>query len=294
MGYYLLDNRNPNGDHFHRSRRQDLRVFVVHITAGLEDLSLPDQSAERTARYAATTARQVSWHAGVDTDSIVWLLPDEYTAFHVQGFNSPSYGLEISKRTTNWHSMPDAWVAATLRNAAEVAHKVAMRNGIPFAKITAAQARAGQRGFIGHHELDPSRRSDPGLYNGRNTFPWSQFLRMAASGSPQQKDDDMIYMDTKGDGQAVSAQVLANRALRYRHHRMRLQGVEPHAEELALDDHAGPQTHGRINWLLDHYFADAVSRRNEGTITAGGLALLASIESIERDRIAKIQKEQAQ
>src|SRR5688500_6361688 len=98
MGFYLLDNPNPNGPFYYTTRRGKILAMVVHITAGLEDLDATnDHSAEATARYAATTSRPVSWHLGSDTDSGFHLLPASYTAFHVRGYNSTTIGHEISK-----------------------------------------------------------------------------------------------------------------------------------------------------------------------------------------------------
>lgn len=108
-----------------------------------------------------------------------------------------------------------------------------------------------------------------------------------------QEDTGMIYIGTHGDGQAVACQVLANRALAARHDRMTHEGLETAGDPLKLDDYAGPITHGRVNWILDHYFADIVSRRKEGTITPGGLALLSTVETIERDRLRKVLERQA-
>lgn len=177
MGYYLLDNPNPNGDHFYRSRRQDPRVLVVHITAGLQDLDgVDDHSAQRTAKYAATTDRAVSWHLGADSDDYLELLPASYTAFHCQGYNSFTIGLEISKSDINWDTAPRAWVANTLRNAANAVRPHCIRYGIPARLLTRAEVDAGQKGFTAHAFLDPDRRSDPG-----HNFPWTRFLHLVAN-----------------------------------------------------------------------------------------------------------------
>lgn len=193
-GYFLLDNRNPNGDHFYRARRNRVLAIVVHVTAGLEDFdTVNDQSAEKTARYAATTDRAVSWHSGSDTDSAFDLLPASYTAFQCKGYNSSTFGHEISKRTADWRRVPPAWVDRTLHHAGRHLGPKARELGVPLRRATKAELdralanNGAPVGFIGHHQLDPSRRSDPGLVGGTDTFPWARFFdacRGAASPPP--------------------------------------------------------------------------------------------------------------
>lgn len=189
MSYYLFDHKNPNNNHFYTSRRGSILAIVVHITAGLEDLDgQDDQSAEKTAQYAATTERQVSWHSGSDADSSLDLLPASYTAFHCRGYNSRTYGHEISKKTTDWRTAPEAWVDATLSQAANKLAAVANAHGIPFRRATKAELdlaiarNLSPVGFIGHAALDPSRRTDPGLVNGTDTFPWERFFELCRAG----------------------------------------------------------------------------------------------------------------
>lgn len=193
MGYYLLDNPNPHGSHFYSSRRAKPRVIVLHITAGLEDIDMigRDASAEQTARYAATTEREVSWHAGADSDSWLSLLPASYTAWHASAYNSISWGLEISKRDTTWSDEPEAWVEATLRNAAAACRAVAERYGIPLRLLTRAQVDAGMSGFTYHMWLDPTRRSDPG-----KDFPINRFFALMRG----EEEDDMA-----GEGKEILA-----------------------------------------------------------------------------------------
>lgn len=209
-GHYLLDRKVAHGPKWYTTRRQPILAIVEHITAGLEALdATDDHSAERTAAYAATTDRKVSWHEGTDTDGNLSLLPDTYTAFHVAGFNSCTLGREISKRHTDWRSMPAHWTKATLANAAVGDARWCRRHGIPVRKATRAELdqailhyqRTGQArpvGFVAHWELDPTRRHDPGRHPMRagapDTFPWRSYLELVAHhvhGTPQEDDADM-------------------------------------------------------------------------------------------------------
>lgn len=203
MGFYLLENKNPNGDHFYTTRRGRVLAIVVHITAGLEDLdATDDMSAEQTARYAATTDRAVSWHSGSDADSALDLLPDTYTAFQCQGYNSTTYGHEISKRHTDWRWMPEPWRTRTLTVAARHLAPKAAVLGVPRRHATrveldrAIASGGAPVGFVGHWELDPSRRSDPGLVGRLDTFPWTEFFALmgATANIPASQESDVFKL----------------------------------------------------------------------------------------------------
>lgn len=197
MRYYLLDNQNTNAPRrdngkkgwYYPTRSLPILGVAVHITAGSQDLdTVDDGSAENTARYAATTDRPVSWHRGSDSDSWLALLPDNYTGFHVQGYNSPLLGLEISKRDISWGDEPSDWVTKTLRQAASAVRSWHVDYGIPLRRATKdelddaiAHYKATKKvrpvGFVAHSDLDPSRRRDPGP-----DFPWTRWLPMIKKG----------------------------------------------------------------------------------------------------------------
>lgn len=202
MGFYLLDHPNPHGDHFYRSRKGSVLAIVVHVTAGLEDLDGgDDHSAEGTAAYAASTDRAVSWHSGSDTDSVVELLPSSFTAFQVIGYNSRTYGHEISKSSPDWRTVPPAWIDRTLGRAAGYLAGKAVELGVPIrhaskAELDAAIAHNGAPvGFVAHADLDPDRRRDPG-YIARppagDTFPWPRFLALMTA--PPKETSGMTYV----------------------------------------------------------------------------------------------------
>jgi len=213
--FYLLDNRNPNGSHFYATRARPVLAQVIHITAGLEDLdALDDHSAEKTARYAATTDRSVSWHSGSDSDSEFELLPVTYTAFQVRGYNSATVGHEISKAITNWRAVSAKWRDRTLVQAARNQARKAVQLGNPIRLATKAELDAAIRhydrtgearpvGFVGHGVLDPGRRTDPGTIarTGEDTFPWEEFLRLVrlyagqTPTTPDTTEDDVMFVE---------------------------------------------------------------------------------------------------
>jgi hypothetical protein len=200
VGYYLLDHPSPTGPNYYPTRRSPLLAIVVHCTAGLQDLDLigPDNSAEGTARYAATTDRDVSWHSGSDSDTWVDLLPYSYTAWQCQGYNSSTAGHEISKRDMVWADEPADWVTRTLTIAARGLATRAREHRIPLRRATRAEldraiANGGPPvGFVTHAELDPARRTDPGA-----DFPWTRFLGLMAGTTPIQEDISIVDAATK-------------------------------------------------------------------------------------------------
>lgn len=174
MQYPLLANPHK---HYYPTRRKPIGLIVLHVTAGLQDLDMhgEDLTAAKTNQYGATTTRAASWHAVVDSDSIEDSLPESYTAFHVQGYNSGSLGLEICNQDARWDNKPKAWVTATLRNAAKKCHQWEKEHDIPRRLLTKAQVDAGERGYTYHMFLDPTRRHDPG-----QTFPLRYFFSLLA------------------------------------------------------------------------------------------------------------------
>ena len=181
MAYPLL--ANPNR-HFYTTRRSPILGIVLHVTAGLEDFTPPDDGAEATVRYGLRNSRPASWHGIVDSDSIIDCLPDTYTAFHVIGYNSGTLGLEIANRDARWTGKPEPWVGNTLRNAATWCAPRVKKYSLPVrlstrAEVDRAIAAGRPFGFAYHSALDPKRRIDPG-----KDFPWDRFAGFLSGTKP--------------------------------------------------------------------------------------------------------------
>ena len=165
-------NRQPTCVVMHTAEAKNLAAGISRKNA--KQLA-KDNTAEQVAKYGASTKRQVSWHATVDADSVIWCLPDEVKAWHSGALNSASLGVELACKANVWGraNTSQDWVGAILENAASVVGQWCLTHQIPAERINREQAFRGVKGIIGHAEVDPSRRSDPGV-----KFPWRSFLNL--------------------------------------------------------------------------------------------------------------------
>ena len=172
------------GNYYRTRQNGPVIIGVMHITAGATDYVGADTSAEGTLNWFRDKASKVSIHGIVDSDTVADCLPSSATAWHAAGYNSRSVGLEIGTGQVDWRKAPEWWVAKTIKNAAEWWAPRVKETGLPLVKVTKAQVDAVYRnpkhtkplGFIGHGDLDPGNRADPGLVRGVDTFPWARFF----------------------------------------------------------------------------------------------------------------------
>ena len=196
--FYFLKHGKQRNWSTQRNRNRAPSCIVMHtaesanLVAGLSKQAMKeiadDDTAERVARYGATTSRQVSWHVVVDSNSIIWCLPDRMKAWHASSLNSASLGIELACRSDVW-SKPSTrieWVDAIIENAASVVALWCSTYGIPAERITREQAFRDVKGIIAHGDADPTRRSDPGA-----DFPWLRFMRAVRERLPAAKIEEL-------------------------------------------------------------------------------------------------------
>ncbi|MFV0525892.1 MAG: hypothetical protein ACK5RL_15500 [Acidimicrobiales bacterium] len=178
MGIYL-EEHPPAVPQYRAVRRAAVTgAIVLHTAEVPADLTPPDTGAERVASFIASRTTSGSYHSVVDSDSVVRVGRYEWEMFHEgTGGNRWSLGLSFACEAAQWPVLPERWVLGALgRGAAEAANMArwvyaTVGVTIPARWISAADYRNGRPGFVGHGQLDPGRRSDPGL-----GFPWSEFL----------------------------------------------------------------------------------------------------------------------
>lgn len=191
MAAYLVDHP-PARAQYRRPRRQSVSgVIVLHTAENTPDTVATDGGAEAVAAFIARRSDPGSYHWLADSDSHLLVVPLEWEAFHDgTGTNPHSVGISAATRADWWPHAPRAWRDGCVANMAGAARDAAAwihhstGTVVPARRITAAQARNREPGFVTHAELDPGRRTDPG-----RAFPFDQFF------AAYQEHDDMPLAD---------------------------------------------------------------------------------------------------
>lgn len=175
--YYLIQNE-PNRRQFYPSRAEKVRPSpVAHTAENILDIIGDDAGAENVAEFISNRTEAGSYHVIVDSDSVVWLIPPQYTAFGARHYNSRHVHFSFACRTTDWVTMSATRREGFLRNGAQVAHDIGLwleaETGSypPSVLLDKDAVDRNHAGFVTHARLDPARRSDPGRH-----FPWSEFF----------------------------------------------------------------------------------------------------------------------
>ena len=206
-----VGHRNPDG-HFHFNRQRKLpdvtgsktvNKVVIHTSEQKPDFNPPDDGAEWLNRYQLDTKRSASWHCSLDTDSVIWALPESYRAWHIHRISNSSVGVELATKAHLWPTLDPVWRLHLLGQAARIAAFWCVGLNIPTRYITKSEVDSGASGITMHGWNDPSRRSDPGVKGPGHftTFPHSDFLLLvkdfqklwAGGGHPILKDSTVLH-----------------------------------------------------------------------------------------------------
>lgn len=170
--------------------RDPNKVAPFHEATGTIVVHTFEAPVSRGVKWAADllvgrTDRQASYHCLAGPDSprdVLPLVPWSGAAWHETHSNRWSIGISMVTHADAWSKITaiqrDNLVASAAYASYLAAAWLKQHRGItvPAARITRAQAMNGRPGFIGHGEMDPGRRSDPGA-----GFPWQKFLTTYAA-----------------------------------------------------------------------------------------------------------------
>ena len=159
---------SPN---FDTGRTAAVTHVVFHTTEGGLQGSLNTLSD----RYRSTDeGGRVSAHYVVGPAGEIYsLVEDQDTAWHVRGRNADTIGIEI----VGWADDPSSWNPQNIAALSALVSWLSTTYGLPLVYQATPEEPPTARGFVSHHALDPSRRSDPGPY-----FPWEEVKQGAERG----------------------------------------------------------------------------------------------------------------
>ena len=158
--------------HFTNASRTKVDLVVIHTAETPETLT----SAEATANYFRTTAREVSAHYCVDANSVVQCVKLEDVAWAAPGANHDGIQIELAGRAAQTPAQwSDAFSKRELDLAAELVAKLCEKYAIPVVRVESAGLVGGRRGITTHADVSRafhrSTHWDPG-----SGFPMAAFL----------------------------------------------------------------------------------------------------------------------
>ena len=158
MGYYLLDNP-PRSPQFYPSRSNTPTYAIgVHTSEG----STGPGSARNLARFISQRSDPGSYHAIVDSEETIVMVPPDYTTFSVaaSGYNSRTWHICLAGRSAEL-SPDDPNTQAMIVRAGEAIRTLWTLLGIPLSNAQWIGTDALNRpGLFCHGTVQPWDRSD--------------------------------------------------------------------------------------------------------------------------------------
>lgn len=156
----------------YRIGRESVKYIVIHDTGNFND------TAKGNANYFCSGKRKSSAHYFVDEDSIVQLVEDSNTAWHVGDgkgkygiTNSNSIGIEMCK--TNGTIGP-----FTYNKTLELTRMLCNKYNVPYSNVT--------------RHYDASRKNCPASFSQNNWQKWNQFKNDLILGTFEAKLDSFV------------------------------------------------------------------------------------------------------
>lgn len=179
MGYYMLDNPNPNTDQGVYPRRGGAKLSgtcIVHTSESVLDRIGPDSTAEDCAAFIGRRTGYGCYHDLFDSDSIIEMYPYDWETWQDSETNNWAVGISAAIRASEWLNVSPDQRDRIYRNAAKCGAKFVryMRTKnieVPRRRITGDEARARVPGFCAHGDSG-LYRTDPGVQ-----FDWALFFR---------------------------------------------------------------------------------------------------------------------
>ena len=149
--------------------------IMIHT---MEAVEKPTTALAVANWFASANAPMASAHWCIDSENTVGCVREVDVAWGCGGANRTSVHYELAgfhyQGPEDWS---DDFSQKMLERAAKQAAETVNKWGVPIAKITPEDMRAGKRGFCGHIDgtlaFGKSTHIDPGP-----SFPWDQFLEM--------------------------------------------------------------------------------------------------------------------
>lgn len=165
----------------------DVTAIVIHTTEGRYNpqLSFAENQAANyrdTIRYFQTNDRNVSAHFVIGPNGEICQMVREQDIAHTQTYyNGRSFGIECA----GWSGRPETWTPELMEALVELTAYLCVKWEVPVSHPAGTAYEGPNRvvlengderftgaGLVGHFQIQPWNKTDPGPY-----FPWSEFSK---------------------------------------------------------------------------------------------------------------------